>query len=56
MPIIQKETIEIYNAQTGEVTTREIDVEVKTDAELIAEKEAELLKVYEEIQRLKGQL
>lgn len=54
MPITKIETIEVYDAQTGAITTREIEVLVPTDEELIAEKEAEMLRVYEEIQRLKN--
>jgi hypothetical protein len=56
MPRIEIERIETYDAVTGEVTVREIEIEVPTDDELIADKEAELLKVYAEIQALKTSL
>ena len=49
MPQIRKET---YN-QTGLVKTEFIEVEGLTQEELIAQKEAQLLVIYEEIQRLK---
>ena len=44
--------IEKYNAQTGEVTVEEREVLVKTDEELIQEKQDELFKVYAELQTL----
>lgn len=47
-----KEIIEIYNAQTGEVTIEEIEVEVKTDEEIIQEKQDELIKIYSELKTL----
>lgn len=52
MPRIEIETIETYNVQTGEVTIQEIEIEVKTEEELIQEKQDELLKVYTELQNL----
>jgi hypothetical protein len=54
MPRIEIDRIETYDAVTGEVTVREIEVEVATDEELIAEKQAELLKVYAEIEALRA--
>lgn len=54
MPRIEIDRVEIYNAQTGEVTVEEREVEVRTDEELIQEKQDELLKVYAELQVLLG--
>ena len=53
MPRIIIDRIETYSPD-GTVEVKEVEVLVPTDEELIAEKEAELLKVYEEIQRLKN--
>ena len=50
MPQIRKET---YN-QTGLVKTEFIEVEGLTQEELIAQKEAQLLEMFEELKRLKG--
>lgn len=44
---------EIYN-ENGLVEVRFHSVE-KTEAEILAEKEAELLRIYEEIKALKGE-
>lgn len=52
MPRMEIDRIETYNAQTGEVTVEEREVLVKTDEELIQEKQDELLKVYAELQAL----
>lgn len=52
MPRIEIDRIETYNAQTGEVTVEEREVLVKTEEELIQEKQEELLKVYAELQVL----
>jgi len=52
MPRIEIDRVETYNAQTGEVTVEEREVLVKTDEELIQEKQDELLKVYAELQNL----
>jgi hypothetical protein len=52
MPRTEIERTEIYNAQTGEVTIEEREVQVKTDEEIIQEKQDELLKIYSEIQTL----
>ena len=51
MPQIRKET---YN-QTGLVKTEFIEVEGLTQEELIQEKEANLLALYEELKALKGE-
>jgi hypothetical protein len=51
MPQIRKET---YN-QTGLVKTEFIEVEGFTPEELIAQKEAQLLALYEELKSLKGE-
>lgn len=52
--IILKEIYETNeNGQTILIDTIEIDIEGPTQEELIAEKEAELLKMYAEIQALK---
>ena len=52
MPKIEIDRVEIYNAQTGEVTVEEREVLVKTDDELIQEKQDELIKIYSELQVL----
>lgn len=52
MPRTEIERTEIYNAQTGEVTIEEREVQVKTDEEIIQEKQDELLKIYSELQIL----
>ena len=51
MPQIRKET---YN-QTGLIKTEFIEVEGPTQEELIQEKEAKLLALYEELKALKGE-
>jgi hypothetical protein len=50
MPQIRKE---IYN-ETGLVKTVFIEVDEPTQEELIAQKEAQLLEMFEELKRLKG--
>jgi hypothetical protein len=52
MPKIVIDRIETY-LPDGTVEVREFEVSVPTDEELLAEKEAELLKVYAEIQSIK---
>lgn len=52
MPITEIERTEIYNAQTGEVTIEEREIEVKTNEELVTEKQEELIKIYAELQTL----
>lgn len=52
MPKIVIDRIETY-LPDGTVEVREVEVLVPTDEELIAEKEAELLKVYSELQTIK---
>ena len=52
MPKLEIDRVEIYNAQTGEVTVEEREVLVKTDDELIQEKQDELIKIYSELQVL----
>ena len=54
--IITKEIYKVNeNGQTVLVETFEIKVYIPTEKELIAEKEAELLKMYQELQALKTQ-
>lgn len=56
MPTIKLERNEIYEVIDGVTTLVDVietEVEVPTEQELIAEKEAELLKVYAELQALK---
>jgi ligand-binding SRPBCC domain-containing protein len=57
MPIKEIITQEYYqlneNGETVLVDTVSVEVEVQTEQELIAEKEAELLKMYAELQALK---
>ena len=50
MPQIRKE---IYN-ETGLVRVEFIEVDEPTQEELIAQKEAQLLEMFEELKRLKG--
>ena len=52
MPRIEIDRTETYNVQTGEVTVEEREILVKTDEELIQEKQDELLKIYSELQDL----
>jgi hypothetical protein len=52
MPITEIERTETYNAQTGEVTIEEREIEVKTNEELVTEKQEELIKIYAELQAL----
>ena len=56
MPTTQTQIQEIYEVNDGVsvlVDTIETQVEVPTNEEIIAEKEAEMLAMYQEIQRLK---
>lgn len=56
MPTIKIHREEIYEVNDGVTTLVDVietEVEVPTEQELIAEKEAELLKVYAELQALK---
>jgi hypothetical protein len=56
-----KQTITIHKYSTDEnsvasyIGSEEVEVEVATEEELIAEKEEQLLKIYEELQSLKKQ-
>jgi hypothetical protein len=52
MPRIEIDRVETYNAQTGEITVEEREVLIKTDEELIQEKQDELIKIYSELQVL----
>jgi hypothetical protein len=52
MPRIEIDRVETYNVQTGAVTVEEREILVKTDEELIQEKQDELLKIYSELQTL----
>ena len=52
MPRIEIDRVETYNVQTGEVTVEEREILVKTDEELIQEKQDELIKIYAELQLL----
>jgi hypothetical protein len=57
MPQTEKQTMEEYVLQpdgTVTVTVKEIDVDVRTEEELIAEKEEQLLQIYAELQSLKN--
>jgi hypothetical protein len=54
MPRIELDRIEIYDAQTGEIKIEEREIFVKTDDELIQEKQDELIKIYSELQALIG--
>ena len=58
MSITQKSTHEIYEVNNGVsilVETIETEREVATQEEIIAEKEAQLLAMYNELQKLKEQ-
>jgi hypothetical protein len=56
-----KQTITIHKYSTDEnavasyVGSEEVEIEVQTQEELIAEKEAKLLAIYEELKQLKGE-
>ena len=50
-----QQRVEVYD-ENGLVNVYFIDVEGPTDEELIAEKEAELIRIYDEIQSLKNGL
>lgn len=58
MPNLEKVTREIYKKQEDGtdllIETIQIEVEVPTQEEIIAEKEAELLKMYKELEALKN--
>ena len=53
--IIKNEIYEVVNGVASLVTTIETEQEVKSQAELIAEKEAALLALYDELKALKGE-
>jgi len=46
---------EIYYDETGLVEVEFIEIEVPTQEELIAQKEAQLLALYEELKSLRGE-
>ena len=56
-----KQTITIHNYTTDEnavasyIGSEQVEIEVQTQEELIAEKEAKLLAMYEELKSLKGE-
>ena len=52
MPKMITETIEIYNAATGEIAYETIQTEVMTEEELISQKQDELIRIYSELQAL----
>ena len=54
----EKQRQEYYKVVVGETTlveVKEVDVEVPSVEETIAEKEAKLLEIYEELKELKGE-
>ena len=51
--IVKQEIYTTIDGVASLVETKEIEVEVSTTEEIIAEKEATLLKIYEELQALK---
>lgn len=53
--IIISETYEVNDGISTLVATTEVEVNVPSTAELIAQKEAKLLKIYDEIQALKNE-
>ena len=56
MPNTETQTLEIYQMINGVPILKEVieqEVEVTTQEEIIAEKEAQLLQMYEEIQAMK---
>ena len=58
MPNTEIKRTEFYEMKDGIAVLKEVieqEVEVQTAEELIAEKEAELLKMYQEIQLLKNE-
>ena len=58
MPNIKIQRSEIYETVNGVTILKEVietEVEVATQEEIIAEKEAELISIYNEIQKLKEQ-
>ena len=57
MPKIETERTEVYETVNGVTTLKEVietEVEVQTQEEVIADKETQLLAIYEEIQALKN--
>ena len=58
MPNIEIQRTEVYETVNGVTILKEVietEVEVATQEEVIAEKEAELISIYNEIQKLKEQ-
>jgi len=58
MPNIEIQRTEVYETVNGVTILKEVietEVEVATQEEIIAEKEAELISIYNEIQKLKEQ-
>jgi outer membrane protein TolC len=53
--IVKQEIYKVVDGVTTKVETKEIEVQVPTTEELVAEKEAQLLKMYEELKALKGE-
>ena len=51
--VIQSTIVQNPDGTTKEIIVNEIEVDVPTQEEIIAEKEAELLKMYEALQELK---
>ncbi len=52
--VIQTTIIQNPDGTTKEIIVNEVEVDLPTQEEIIAEKEAALLKMYEEIQELKN--
>lgn len=56
MPDLEKQRVEIYEVVNGVSILKEViekEVEVATEEEIIAKKEEQLLKMYEELEALK---
>jgi len=53
--MIQEKRVEVYD-ETGLINVYFVEVDEPTDEELLTEKEAELIKIYNEIQLLKNGL
>ena len=53
--IVKKEIYKVVDGTAVKIETIEEEVEVQTAEELIAEKEAKLLELYEELKQLKGE-
>ena len=51
--VIQSTIVQNPDGTTKEIIVNEVEVDVPTQEEIIAEKEAELLKMYEALQELK---